>query len=216
MPKSNFYALIESELEYDMGDAAPYGYFQELLSEGFGDKAVAEMFYSTLQTIKIIVEDHIRTPESNYNSGPFLLASIPIVLGNEHYYLLPSLLGDGVGEIAPFLGLASGAVWNIRHAKNDGYMDAGNLAKNSLPAEEYFRFVGPFVPPKSLKGFDQKTVQGFIEYFLGFASRGVGRAILAFGLISFGNEISSLDKHLNKLWAYFLTGIAETIAELES
>lgn len=91
--------------------------------------------------------------EVKYNSGPYFLAQLPVQVGDAYFSLLPSLLGDGWGEIAPHMGIS---VSGFGFGK--GKFDPKEYG---LPEEGYYRFLGEFISPMSLKGFSPAAVESF-------------------------------------------------------
>lgn len=210
MRDSDFYGYIFNVLEYDLGDAAPYGYFREVLNEEFGNKVVSQSFLDSLSKLKIVVGEQVGNindaSDEHYNPGAYFLADIPMGLGDAHYTLYPSLLGNGWGDIAPYLGIA---VSGFGFTKSEFDPKA-----HGLPEESYYRFVGEFIAPKSLKGFSNTASESLISHFLGLTARGFGSAILMCGIREFRAREGEVEEYLQNLWKYFLEAIQSTINEL--
>jgi len=212
MSTSEFYDLIFNTLDYDLGDAAPYGYFRDVLKEEFGSKSVSQSFLDTLVKLHIAVGEQVGNitdaSDDHYNPGAYFFARIPIALGDVDYTLYPSLLGNGWGDIAPHMGIA---VSGFGFTKSEFDPKA-----HGLPEESYYRFIGEFIPPKSLKGFSSSAAESLISHFLGLTARGFASAILMYGIKEFREREVDFQQYLQDLWRYFLDAVQSTIDELDT
>lgn len=211
MTNSTFYDYMFEVMEYELSDAAPYGYFQDALIEELKSKEVMQTFINHLNDLMFEVAENngeiSDAGERKYNAGAYFLAKVPIEIGDAIYSLYPSLLGNGWGEIEPHMGIAvSGFGF-----PND-YFDPKSFG---LPQEAYFKFIGDFIAPSSMMDFPPKTNEFFLTQFLGLASRGLAAAILMCGLIEFRSQKENLNEHLLNLWNHFLKSLQDTVDKLE-
>ena len=211
MAIDEFFDIIFETLEYDLGDASPYGYYREILSEEFGNTSVSQSFHDAMAKLEIKLGEEIGdikdATQDKYNAGAYFLARIPLELGDTYFSLYPSLLGDGWGEIAPHLGIC---VSGFGFSKGEF-----EPSKFDLPEEAYYRFVGEFIPPKALKGFSAKAVESLLTHFLGLTSRGLAAAILKKGMDEFRSKEEKLEGYMRELWEHNLKAIQETINHLD-
>jgi len=211
MAIDEFFDIIFETLEYDLGDASPYGYYRDILSEEFGNKSVSQSFHDAMAKLEIKLGEEIGeindATQHKYNAGAYFLASIHLQLGDAYFSLYPSLLGNGWGEIAPHLGVC---VSGFGFSKGEF-----EPSKFDLPEEAYYRFVGEVIPPKALKGFSAKAVESLLTHFLGLTSRGLAAAILKKGMDEFRSKEEKLEGYVRELWEHNLKAIQETINHLD-